>query len=83
MVAAEVTAQALEMKVEAAGVAAQAQPVVVQASRSFASHNKPRKPKQGPTARIVLQLRLLSGYDQRHSLQVGQSRAYCWWCAGL
>jgi hypothetical protein len=47
------------------------------------SHNKPRKPKQGPTARIVLQLRLLSGYDQRHSLQVGQSRAYCWWCAGL
>jgi hypothetical protein len=37
------------------------------------SHTKPRKPKQeAPVARIVLTLRLLSGYDQRHSLQVRQ-----------
>jgi hypothetical protein len=36
------------------------------------SHTKPRKTKQGPAARIVLKLRLLSGYDQRHSLQVRQ-----------
>jgi hypothetical protein len=40
------------------------------------SHNKPRKARnakqQGPAARIVLTLRLLSGYDQRHSLQVRQ-----------
>jgi len=51
------------------------------------SHTKPRKPKQGPAARIVLKLRLLSGYDQRHSLQVRHGRQvgpgiiYCW-CAG-
>jgi hypothetical protein len=40
------------------------------------SHTKPRKARnakqQGPAARIVLTLRLLSGYDQRHSLQVRQ-----------
>jgi hypothetical protein len=40
------------------------------------SHTKPRKPRkskqEGPAARIVLTLRLLSGYDQRHSLQVRQ-----------
>jgi hypothetical protein len=36
------------------------------------SHTKPRKPRQGPAARIVLKLRQLSGYDQRQSLQVRQ-----------
>jgi uncharacterized membrane protein YgcG len=41
-------------------------------ARSWLCHTKPR---QGSTARITLKLRLLSGYDQRHSLQVRQSKA--------
>jgi hypothetical protein len=50
------------------------------------SHTKPRKARnakqQGHAARIVLTLRLLSGYDQRHSLQVRQGAGVssCW-CA--